>query len=90
MVVNSKLCKLPFIVEDNDYFNIKRTNISSMHLKIINHWGQQLYECMGENVKWDGRYEGNEVSAGVYYCIAEVIFKNGEVRNKAGSVQLIR
>ncbi|MFH0893372.1 MAG: gliding motility-associated C-terminal domain-containing protein [Bacteroidota bacterium] len=74
----------------NDYFHIKGTNISTVHLKIINRWGQQLYEGMGENVKWDGTYDGKEVSAGVYYYIAEVVFKDGEVRNKKGSIHLIQ
>jgi hypothetical protein len=38
----------------------------------------------------DGIYNGNVVSAGVYYYIVEVIFKNGEIRNKAGAVHLIK
>jgi gliding motility-associated-like protein len=74
----------------NDYFHISGTNISTVHLKIINRWGQQLYEGMGENVKWDGKYNGNDVSPGVYYYIIEVTFEDGEVRNKAGSIHLIK
>ena len=74
----------------NDLYYVKGTNISSVHLKIINRWGQQLYEATGENPGWDGRYNGNDVSEGVYYYIVEVTFEDGEVRNKAGSVQLIR
>jgi gliding motility-associated-like protein len=74
----------------NDYFHIKGTNISSVHLKIINRWGQQLYEGMGENVKWDGTYNGYEVSEGVYYYIAEVVFTDGTTQSKRGAVHLIR
>jgi gliding motility-associated-like protein len=74
----------------NDVFQVRGNNIATVHLKILNRWGQQLYEGMGENVKWDGTYDGKEVSAGVYYYIAEVVFKDGEVRNKKGSIHLIQ
>jgi gliding motility-associated-like protein len=74
----------------NDLYYVKGINISSIQMKIVNRWGQLLYEATGENPGWDGKYNGNEVSEGVYYYIVEVIFKNGEVRNKAGAIHLIR
>ncbi|MFH0896245.1 MAG: gliding motility-associated C-terminal domain-containing protein [Bacteroidota bacterium] len=74
----------------NDLYYVKGTNINSVHLRIINRWGQLLYEATGENPGWDGKYNGNDVSSGVYYYIVEVIFKDGELRNKAGAIHLFR
>ncbi|MFH0895582.1 MAG: gliding motility-associated C-terminal domain-containing protein, partial [Bacteroidota bacterium] len=74
----------------NDLFKAKGTNIKTVHLKIINRWGQLLFEATSNDPGWDGTYKGQEVNPGVYYYVIEVTFEDGEVRNKAGSVHLIR
>jgi gliding motility-associated-like protein len=74
----------------NDVFHIRGNNIQTLKAKIINRWGQELYNWEDLNAGWDGKYNGNDVSPGVYYYIVEVIFKDGEIRNKAGAIHLIR
>lgn len=74
----------------NDLFQVKGNNIISVHMKIINRWGQLLFEATGENPGWNGTYNGCEVNPGVYYYLIEVTFKDGEVRNEKGSVHVIR
>ncbi|MFH0892938.1 MAG: gliding motility-associated C-terminal domain-containing protein [Bacteroidota bacterium] len=74
----------------NDVWHVRVKNIQKLKAKIINRWGQELYYWEDLNAGWDGTYNGNDVSAGVYYYIVEVTFSDGEIRNKAGSIQLIR
>ena len=42
------------------------------------------------NDKWDGKSEGKDVSAGVYFYILTVTFEDGEVQEKHGSLEVIR
>jgi gliding motility-associated-like protein len=74
----------------NDYFTVKGDNIKTISGKIFNRWGQELYKFTDANSKWDGKYNNKEVSEGVYFYSIEVVFENGEVQLKHGSIQLIR
>ena len=74
----------------NDFFVIQGQNIKTVSGKIINRWGQELFKWSDMNEKWDGKYEGKDVSAGVYYYIISVTFEDGEVQEKHGSLEVVR
>ena len=54
---------------------------------IYNRWGQQVFSSIGYAKQWDGKYNGKQLAAGVYYYIIDL--KNGGP-NIAGYVTIIR
>jgi len=55
-------------------------------LKIYNRYGMKVYDQSGTVLQWDGRYDGKDAAAGVYYY---VLTKKGE-QAMTGSLALIR
>lgn len=74
--------------------------VNSVHFRVYNRWGKQVYDYRsgGENtiyIDWDGKDKnGNDLSTGTYYYIAEVVFDmvNPDKRRKEykGWVQILR
>jgi hypothetical protein len=56
--------------------------VLSVHLRVYNRWGKQVYEFESEGgdnnsiyIDWDGRAtDGSDLATGVYYYVAEVTF----------------
>ncbi|MDR0558565.1 MAG: gliding motility-associated C-terminal domain-containing protein [Prevotellaceae bacterium] len=60
------------------------------HLEVYNRWGNQLY--FGES-GWDGKYQGKDVPAGVYFYVLDIKTISGkttQIRRISSSVALIR
>jgi len=74
----------------NDIFKVHGVNIKTLHGTIINRWGQELFKWDDANGGWDGKHDGMDVSAGVYFYIISVTFDDGEVQEKHGSLELVR
>jgi len=71
-------------------FHIKGTNIKTLHAKIINRWGQVLFEWNDLNAGWDGRYKGMDVGAGAYFYVVTVVYEDGNVEERKGALELIK
>ena len=76
--------------EVNDCFKPHGKNIKTLHGSIINRWGQELFKWDDVNDGWNGKHDGMDVSAGVYFYIISVIFDNGEIQEKHGSLEVVR
>lgn len=78
----------------NDYFENKVNNMGFLKFlkgTIWNRWGQQIYEYQMPGGKWwDGTYEGNACSEGVYFYIIYAESKSGKKYNIHGTVTLMR
>ena len=80
-----------FGVENFDQANCPRF-VRKVDFTVYNRWGKQVFrfESGGENsilIEWDGRSsDGNQLSSGVYYYVAEVTF---DVRVEAESTQTL-
>jgi len=74
----------------NDIFHIKGYDIKEMHCKIINRWGQLLYEWADLTGGWDGKYKGMYVSAGTYFYIVSITNIDGSKEERKGALELIR
>lgn len=44
----------------------------SAHVEIYNEWGQQIFESVGYETPWDGRYNGELVPDGTYYYVIDL------------------
>ncbi len=69
----------------NDYFTIKGTYdpcYDFMSVKIINRWGQMVYESEDPLFKWDGtNLSGKDCSTGTYYVLIEGQYGGDKVSN---------
>jgi len=75
----------------NDLFiPIKFENIGKHDLKIFNRWGRLLYESDNAPAGWDGRYNGNRCSDGVYFWIIEYVDLRDNPGTLCGTVTLLR
>ena len=75
----------------NDIFKpILNNCILNFNLRIYTRSGQLVFETKNSNIGWDGKFNGNYASVGVYYYV--INYKNLEAKefNSSGSLTLIR
>ena len=74
----------------NDEFFLTFPGSTSIHVTILNRWGNRIKELTGLNEKWDGKENGQPVSDGVYFYTYEVSFANQAPVSGHGFLTLIR
>jgi gliding motility-associated-like protein len=75
---------------NNDAFFITVSYVKSVKVTIVNRWGDKM--CIYDNVQgyWDGSWNGNIASDGVYFFTYEIEGINGKVLTGQGDIQLMR
>ncbi|MEM8567591.1 MAG: PKD domain-containing protein, partial [Bacteroidota bacterium] len=75
---------------DNDVFLPVTKGVSEFDMKIYNRWGAQVFESSDPEVGWTG-YINNELAAsGTYSYVIKIRYSDGQVVDKAGTLNLIR
>lgn len=77
----------------NDLFSYSILGVKEFQIRIINRWGQLVFESKDPSYFWNGRLnnEGDLLSGGVYTYIIDVIDReNGNGIAKRGTISLIR
>jgi len=78
----------------NDIFGAipKYDYVSKYHLSIYNRWGQKMFECNDIDCGWDGTYQGNPATKGIYiyHIVYEEISQPGQSKTLEGTVMLVR
>jgi len=76
----------------NDYFNISSYGIESLNMKIFNRWGGLIFETNTLTPGWDGTFNGDFCSEGVYFYIIEAKFFSNTAKTTKihGTVTLLR
>ncbi|MBS1658825.1 MAG: gliding motility-associated C-terminal domain-containing protein [Bacteroidetes bacterium] len=75
----------------NDVFHcLGCTGLNSFHLKIVNRWGQLVFEANSADQGWDGTFRGMSQPVGVYYWIANYVAESNQLGQATGNVTLIR
>lgn len=79
----------------NDYFEFDLLNIKSIHIDILNRWGEVVFSSNDLNFKWDGTSTNsvtnqNEVTEGVYTFIYSATGAQDEQLDGQGFVHLIK
>lgn len=80
-------------IVDNQSFRpmVGRSAPAYYHLRIFNHWGQQIFVTTDAGLGWDGRTnDGQEVPQGVYAYRLVYQLGNGAREEIIGTVMLIR
>ena len=75
---------------NNDWLYVYGEQIVSMDIEIFDRWGKKVFQTNDQNIGWDGRYNENDVTPGVYYYKVNATFENGNSATTAGDVTLIR
>jgi gliding motility-associated-like protein len=76
---------------NNDKFCLQGWSYCANDFKVMifNRWGEKVFESLDPNFCWDGTYNGQELSSGVYaYSITSNV--NREAIIKKGNITLIR
>ncbi len=74
----------------NDYFEFDLLNIKSIHVDVLNRWGDVVFSSNDINFKWDGKVGGALATEGVYTFRYEAVGAQDEQLNGHGFVQLFR
>lgn len=76
----------------NDFFYFPSEQVAVFECKIVNRWGQLVYQYESINDAWDGTAQttGVDCPTGVYYYVYEGEYNNGEFFNGYGFVHLVR
>ena len=65
-------------------------SIVEFHAYIFNRWGKKLFEWTDIDDGWDGKYNGKDVSEGVYYVLVKAKGADGHHYNIRKDVNLLR
>jgi gliding motility-associated-like protein len=75
----------------NDLWKPRLTGqYSQFKLVIFNRWGRQVHQSFALN-EWDGKFNGNPLPVGLYYCLVEYLDIYRGIRKRGnGSIMLVR
>ena len=72
----------------NDTWEIPAiTSYERPTVKVMNRYGDRLFESTGYDKPWDGKHNGKDLPTGVYYFIIRL---NDELKVQTGSVTILR
>jgi gliding motility-associated-like protein len=74
----------------NDELHVRGIGFQDIHLRILNRWGELVFETQDQADGWDGTHNGEELAPAVYGYILDVTCWDGEKYNGQGNVTLIR
>jgi len=76
----------------NDVWQIVTRNIESLHAKVMNRWGQVVFESTDLNPVWTGGFDAGDtyVSDGYYFWRVEYVMRNGQRNVQEGSMFILR
>lgn len=73
----------------NDTFGISGEAIKDFSIQIFNRWGDLIFETKNASHNWDGTFNGNRVSEGVYVYKVAASNITGRKTQKEGTVTVV-
>lgn len=74
----------------NDELTVYGNCIKDIVFRIFDRWGEMVYESFDPKEKWDGKYKGYEVTAGVFVYQFTAKLKSGEFITKKGNITVVK
>ena len=75
----------------NDMFRVTaRKMVTLQEFKVMNRWGQQVFETRDISKGWDGNFKGQPQDSGIYYYMIKIASPTGKIQFLRGDVTLIR
>lgn len=89
------IIEIPNVFSPNNDFNNETYSLnligdSTFTVLILNRWGQEVASLNETNPSWDGKSQGQDCVAGVYFIVYNVNGKNGEIKEGHSFLHLIR
>lgn len=75
---------------NNDVLVIYGSGIAGIDLKIFNRWGELIFDSQNQWTGWDGTYKGVVQNPGAYSYHVVATYLNGKVREKKGTITILR
>ena len=76
--------------ENNVYQIIAGQDIAKIAFKIIDRWGNILFESEDKEFQWAGSYKGQKCNNGIYAYFVDVSYSTGKIETLSGNITLIR
>ena len=76
-----------------DKWTVPKAKIKSIvefHCWIFNRWGNLVYEFTDPYGGWDGKYNGQYVDTGVYYCVIKARGSDGQPYSRRATITVVR
>ena len=74
----------------NDELIVFGNCVKGLVFRIYDRWGELVFESFDMTNKWDGKFKGYEVTAGVFMYQLSATLKGGEVINKKGNITVVK
>ncbi|MBQ2447493.1 MAG: gliding motility-associated C-terminal domain-containing protein, partial [Bacteroidales bacterium] len=74
---------------ENDEFRVAHESLIEFHGRILNRWGNLLFEWTDPDLGWDGTFQGKAVNPGVYFYVITATGSDGIKYVKRGDINLI-
>lgn len=78
------------LLDGSRVFKISYKSIVQFKCTIFNRWGNKIYEWTDPSQGWDGKYNGKEVSPGVYFYVMTAIGGDGKKHQKSGDINVLK
>lgn len=75
--------------DSNKFFYVKGYKLKTFRVQVFDRWGEKLFESTDMEKPWDGYYEGELVTQGVYFYVIDAFGHDEEVRSTSGTVTVI-
>lgn len=72
------------------FINIDRDAMTDYSFKVVNRYGQMVYETNNPYFGWDGSFKGNKCDIGTYYYLCSFKTKQNKPYERKGDVTLLR
>ncbi len=74
----------------NDKWELYGLGLREVSATIFNRWGEKVFDSMGNQfTSWDGTFKGVLLDTDVYVYYVKVVYLNGKVKEKTGSITLV-
>ncbi len=74
----------------NDELMVYGNCIKDLVFRVYDRWGELVFESYDTSTKWDGKYKGFAVNAGVFIYQLSAKLRSGEVVSKKGNITVIK
>lgn len=81
----------------NDKMLICGSSVKELRYMVFNQWGEKIWETSTPNqdangcyILWDGTHKGKMQPSGVYIFTSRLVFLDGKVEDKTGTINLVR
>lgn len=74
---------------ENDEFKVAYRSLVKFHGRIMNRWGNVLFEWRDPSLGWDGTWHGRPVNPGVYFYVITATGSDGVEYVRKGDINLL-